>query len=460
MDYDALKALAVELDRPVGTLYVLDSWNDPFYITPARQIRAEWFAQIWHDLNIPVGYHYRRIHYRLISQSEAITFFKGGTYLNTDKCWDELNGAARDGVHLGLVPLDAYVDRRNPNPFLYVEHFHAPYLGPESPITDRDPLFYTLHFALPKLPNYGELQAGVMPQPYHIEIWAEKSTMNDILVPLAQQYSVNLITGVGELSATAVRNLIDRIRNADRPVRILYICDFDPAGRSMPVAVARKIEYELYRQGLDRDVQVRPIMLTHEQCVEYRLPRTPIKVTEQRAGRFEERFGEGATELDALEALHPGVFARIVSDEIDRYWNYEHDDQVQQQLDELQIELDDIREEVRQEHQVELAEFEAEIVALNQQLGAVNKQAIDLRSRMQPLWQQMVDKLRDQQPELEIECPDFEAEEDDDPLFDSTREYVEQMDVYKEYQGKPTERKERSPRQPRTPRSSPMRRGD
>jgi hypothetical protein len=36
-----------------------------------------------------------------------------------------------------------------------------------------------------------------------------------------------------------------------------------------------------------------------------------------------------------------------------------------------------------------------------------------------------------------------EANEDDDPLFDSTRDYIEQMDRYKEFQGKPTERRKR-----------------
>ena len=61
--------------------------------------------------------------------------------------------------------------------------------------------------------------------------------------------------------AKPCRNLIDRIRgDEERPVRILYVSDFDPSGRSMPVAVARKIEHELYRQELDHDVQLRPIL--------------------------------------------------------------------------------------------------------------------------------------------------------------------------------------------------------
>ena len=60
-------------------------------------------------------------------------------------------------------------------------------------------------------------------------------------------------------------------------------------------------------------------------------------------------------------------------------------------------------------------------------------------------------KLRERQPEPEIECPDFDADEDDDPLFNSTREYVEQVDRYKEHQGRPIARRARAVRTVRPP---------
>ena len=37
--------------------------------------------------------------------------------------------------------------------------------------------------------------------------------------------------------------------------------------------------------------------------------------------KFEARFGDGATELDALEALHPGELGRILVQEIERYYD-------------------------------------------------------------------------------------------------------------------------------------------
>ena len=62
--------------------------------------------------------------------------------------------------------------------------------------------------------------------------------MNDILEPLGISYSVNIVTGIGELSHTRCVELVQRAIASGRPVRILYVSDFDPAGISMPVAVA------------------------------------------------------------------------------------------------------------------------------------------------------------------------------------------------------------------------------
>jgi hypothetical protein len=73
----------------------------------------------------------------------------------------------------------------------------------------------------------------------------EKSTMNDILLPLARKLDVTLISGVGELSITHCLALARRVREHGRRTRILYASDHDPAGQGMPVSVARKIEYFL-----------------------------------------------------------------------------------------------------------------------------------------------------------------------------------------------------------------------
>ena len=126
---------------------------------------------------------------------------------------------------------------------------------------------------------------------------------------------------------------------------MLYISDFDPAGLSMPVACARKLEFMIRDGGLDIDLQLRPVVLTKEQW-NYRLPRTPITETERRAGAFEARFGEGATELDALEALHPGELQRLLVAEIERYYDTDLASEIRNAASEIEDEISDINEEV------------------------------------------------------------------------------------------------------------------
>ena len=127
----------------------------------------------------------------------------------------------------------------------------------------------------------------------------------------------------------------------------------------MPVAVARKIEHRIRTDDLGLDVQLRPIILDEHQCQEYRLPRTPIKESERRKDRFEERYGEGATELDALEALHPGELRRILIREISRYYDGGLDQQIAEVTAQLDATLTDINARARDEHADELAELRA-----------------------------------------------------------------------------------------------------
>jgi hypothetical protein len=98
-------------------------------------------------------------------------------------------------------------------------------------------------------------------------------------------------------------------------------------------------------------IQVIPLALTKQQCIDLRLPRIPIKESDRGKGRFEERHGEGATELDALEAIHPGLLRQMILDEVKRYHDDTFDDRVEEAFDEafqeLSEEVDDLNESVR-----------------------------------------------------------------------------------------------------------------
>ena len=477
--YGRLRELAAELDRPLASLIALSDDNDPFLADrPGRRLEgAQWFAALWKQLSIPDGVHVRRLHYLLCSTA-GIACPDGARYENTHRHWKFLGSASADARYLDLVPAAAFVDRRAAEPMIYVPDDAG---HPAStPIYDRSPaleldeqavLDYTpATLEFPSLPS-ADLVPPKLAEPFAIELWAEKSTMDDVLAPIAQNRGVTLVTGVGELSVTACLGLVRRVRAHRRRTRILYISDHDPAGEGMPVSVARKIEFFLRRDGDDElDIRLRPLVLTADQVAEFDLPRIPIKETDARRGRFEQRHGGGAVELDALEALHPGALGQIVEEAIAKIREPAHRlrARITRKAIGLQADLVEAQETVLEQHaadieplQAAFAESEIEIDAHQQAIddaiaGAqaaieAHEAAIETKARhwqelAAPVWAAIAADLEAALPDLDaIEWPTLEeGDEGEEPLYDSRRGYLDQIAAYKQHQGRPAERVEHS----------------
>lgn len=316
LDYSTLKSIASRAGLSPSEILALAPQNDPFYVGAKGQLqKGQWFASIYEAMGSPPRCHTRRVHYWLVT-TNAVAKPNGKPYENTQNDWSLLCLAAKYARYLGLVPIENIIDRRNPEPIIHAHHWQH---QRPSAIKDSIDESNIIESIVEQFNCFNPVQT----QPYMVELWAEKSTMNDVLEPICQRYGLNLVTGLGELSITAVYLLAQRITQAKKPVRILYISDFDPAGESMPLAVSRKIEYFIrnYNLGSSVDVKLIPLMLTSQQCLDYNLPRTPIKETEKRKDKFEDRHGVGATELDAMEALHPGEMARIIEASIEPYFD-------------------------------------------------------------------------------------------------------------------------------------------
>jgi hypothetical protein len=428
--YEQIKALAKESGRPVTDLIALASQNDPFYQgTLATRALAEWFAEVYYRQGWDRSrVHIRRCHYALVSL--GLTLPNGKPYENTMQCWDTLLIATKAARYLALVDMTSFDDRRNQEPINHVQ-------------ADYDPAFsvagylYTSNVNLPdfpSLPGYS-IASYAARQPYHIELWCEKTTMNDVLEPLAEEYGGVVQTGAGELSITAARLLAERLESIGKPTRIFYISDFDPAGQSMPVAVSRKLEYFVRNGGIEQDVRLFPVVLTAEQVRRYRLPRTPIKETESRRAHFESQYGTGAVELDALEALRPGELERILRGSITRYYDTDLDARTRDARRTLERDLDTIRGQVLAGHRDEIAAARANLEAIKADLGP-RMEAYS--QRIQRLWQAINADLRDREPYIE-DYPLPEAQEADElgeGLYNSQRDYLEQIDAYKAFQGK------------------------
>lgn len=370
---------------PVASVLAMSPKNDPFFCGSDAQLKlGQWFAKNWR-LHARSGLHLRGIHYAFVG---IVMNWDGVPYLNTDHDWNVITEASKYARYLGLVPYSAIPDHKASPP-----RIHAYFYDHGDPSPDirsmRERVLSDISFR-PYNPH--------MTQPYMQEVWIEKTSLQDVLDPLCQRYGANLIQGEGQLSVTAVDLLIKRLTEADRPGRVYYICDWDPQGESMPTAVARKIEY-FNRVVLDAglDCKLKWLALTREQTVQYRLPRTPIKAKDLGRAGFEERYGEGATELDALHARHPGVLERMVEHELVQHFDVDAWNRTVHENDRIEAEL---RRKMR---------------------AALRSLRWDYKSKFK------VPDPRDADPD--------DDGDDEDWLYDSDRSYDEQLESYKAKRG-------------------------
>jgi hypothetical protein len=352
----------------------------------------------------------------------------GRAYENTENDWQYLIGASLGARYLDLIPIDGLVDRRNDAPIIFEPHAERDPGGEVSCAVACD----WAYVDVPDIPSLPCIEVSGLNadrdaiQDYIVEVWIEKSTQNDWLVPLCRRRRVNLVVGIGEQSEIRSREHATRAAKYGKPVRIIYISDFDPGGRSMPKAVARKVEFIIAKFQLDLDLQLIPLALTPEQCREYRLPRTPIKDTEARKDTFERIFGVGATELDALEALYPGELARLLEAEIDNFLDPNLRQRVSRAYGDTYLPLRRIEGRIHEKYADEIGAIERRFQEIKGQLKEWEEEADDL-------WQTIADEMEDACPDLsEVEVPRSEAPGKTNRfvLFDSRRDYFTQMDAY------------------------------
>jgi hypothetical protein len=403
--------------------------NDPFAAeVNGRRRAAEWFIDTANKLDLGETFHTRRMHYRIVMRPElGIGKPDGTAYLNTYNDWTLLTQACRDARYLGLIHLSRITDNRNPDPIICAEFS-----------SDADPGISLIgddlfEMDIPETLDLPELVLSgfCSQQAYLVEIWTEKSGDNDVLRPLAHKYGCNLVNFDGEGSEVGCRDAVRRAVQSNRPLRILYLSDFDPGGRSMPVAAARKLEFWLRYNHPDLDVTVDPLALLPEQAERFNLPRTMIKEGEKRAPKFEARFGRGGTEIDALEAVVPGELRKIVEAGILRHYDTGlalREDEARRRINSTIIALE---RHVHDSH-------DADIQAINEEYSDLREQLRELRERAGELWDQMASELRDGQPYVsvhDVPQPEPEAEQLA-PLFDSKRDYLTQLDWYRHWQGR------------------------
>lgn len=381
--YETIKRIAQQTNCPINDLIVLTPQNDPYYIgTLTERRHARWIADIvtqYLEERNRNKVHDRAMHYYILSNNlrrpigrSEWRIFRGDS---NDFSW--VMKSIQNARILGYIPWSCIEDKKNPELIknaYYWEHdeFEDISITPEDIAEAISKKFY---------PFNPQLQ-----QAYHVEIWTEKTTINDILEPIGKKYGVNIQAFSGQSTSTKVYELIERISIIDKPVRILYISDYDEYGHNMPVACGRKIQWFLDNMNVEQDVKLDKILLTAEQVEEYELPSAPDS--------------RNKVEIDALEVYHPGETERIVEAAVSKY--------------------------------IDLALAQE----INQRNVRVRRMVYNAVMEQEDFIRELIDSLDLSEVEEMFETPLPEAEainEENEALFDSHRDYLEQVREFKEH---------------------------
>jgi hypothetical protein len=366
---DAAIASANGSKLSMKDLTVLAVQNDPFRIdTLAAHRDGEWLAMHFERLvAADKKIHLRSLHYRLVTDEP--TKPNREPYRNTDSDWVWLQEKAADAARwLKYIPFDRIVDNRNAVPVVRMA---------ERPGEPWPWLSASVHVDIPDAadiePTVG-LSGFKGIQPYRIVMIGEKSSLDDVLGPLAMAYNADLYLPTGEMSDTLIYNIASVGADDGRPVVVLYFSDADPAGWQMPISVGQKLR--AFKVGFFPDLKFREyrVALTPDQVREYGLPSTPLKSTERRANAWTTATGLEQTEIDALVSLRPEVLRKLARDAIRPFYDTRLDQRVR-----------DIREAWEREAQAVVdsgidqdrlghlrSEFEAKLVELRSQIDSIN----------------------------------------------------------------------------------------
>lgn len=153
-------------------------------------------------------------------------------------------------------------------------------------------------------------------QPVYLELWVEKDAIMSIVSPVTREFDIPVFAVRGQASMSAIFEMYIQLRDqrqAGKEIRIKYIGDHDPYGKSIPTAIQRTL-----KETFDFDVDIEWIAITKDQVEKYNLPMRPTKGNSK-------SFEGDSIEVDALNAQ---TLRQIVEEAITKHidmkaWNAE-----------------------------------------------------------------------------------------------------------------------------------------
>lgn len=149
-------------------------------------------------------------------------------------------------------------------------------------------------------------------QPNYVEVWVEKDALVDIVGQVCRPLDTPYFSCRGYTSQSEMWSAAQRfIRQNNRERRIIiHLGDHDPSGIDMTRDIQERLEM------FGADVYVKRVALTMKQIQTYNPPPNPAKITDSRASKYINQFGDESWELDALE---PKVITNLINQEVTKY---------------------------------------------------------------------------------------------------------------------------------------------
>jgi len=169
-----------------------------------------------------------------------------------------------------------------------------------------------------------DLWAG---QPNAVHVMAEKQAMESVLWPTCAKYGVTFSSNKGYSSSSALYQTgkeMGSLIEDGKTVHVIYLGDHDPSGIDMTRDVRERLALfsgqGYWDEGMRRvyeysgcAVHVHRVALNMDQIEQYSPPSNPAKISDSRAIKYIDQFGDESWELDALD---PEVLAELVQDKI------------------------------------------------------------------------------------------------------------------------------------------------
>ena len=240
----------------------------------------------------------RQIHYALFNKPPLIHSGKANSRYRNDKpSYRALIDLVTRARHEGLIAYDVIDDTTRPVTTWDVQQNLSSYYQQQ----------------MEGLLN-GYWRDLMQSQPNHIEIVAEKNTLQNVLRPVAMEFCIPITFGRGQCSTRPLYDIAERYRTGGKTTLIiLAVSDLDPDGD----AIAHSLGQRLRDDFRIRNMEVIKSALTMKQVRDLKLPKKYERAKTGSSNYDRYVNGYGTDFVWELEALDPKVLQKLLNKTID-----------------------------------------------------------------------------------------------------------------------------------------------